>query len=50
MAKKKTARKRATPKQAAARKKFGANSRKVAAMVKSGEARTRKAAWKKIKK
>lgn len=46
---KKTSRKRATPKQAAARKKFAANAKKAAAMVKSGKARTLKAAWKKIK-
>lgn len=48
--KKKTSRKRATPKQAAAQKKFAANSKKVAQLVKSGKAKSRKAAWKMIKK
>ena len=48
--KKKTSRKRATPKQAAAQKKFAANSKKVAQLVKSGKAKTRKSAWKMIKK
>lgn len=36
-------------KQKAARAKFAANAKKAAKMVKSGEAKTIKAAWKKIK-
>jgi hypothetical protein len=38
-----------TAKQAAARRKFSANAKKAAKMVKSGEAKNLKAAWKKIK-
>lgn len=48
--KKKTSRKRATPKQVAAQKKFAANSKKVDQLIKSGKAKTRKSAWKMIKK
>ncbi len=47
--KKVKSRKKATPKQAAARKKFAVNVKKAAALVKSGKAKTMKSAWKKIK-
>ena len=46
---KKTAKKKATPKQLQARKKFVANQRKACALVKSGKAKNMKSAWKKIK-
>ncbi len=38
-----------TAKQTAARKKFSINAKKAARMVKSGEAKDLKSAWKKIK-
>lgn len=39
-----------TKKQKAARKKFAANARKAAKLVKTGKAKNMKSAWKKIKK
>lgn len=38
-----------TAKQKAARAKFSANAKKAAKLVKTGQAKTIKAAWKKIK-
>lgn len=48
--KKKAPKKRKTAKQVAAQKKFAANAKKAAAMVKSGKAKTMKSAWAKLKK
>jgi hypothetical protein len=42
-------RKKTSPKQAAARKKFAANAKRAAQLVKSGKAKNTKAAWKQLK-
>lgn len=43
-------RKRATSKQAEAKRKFAANAKKAAKLVNSGKAKSMKAAWKMLKK
>lgn len=49
MATKKTGRKKAaTPKQKAARAKFAARAKKAAKLVKTGQAKNMKSAWKKV--
>lgn len=49
MATKKKTKKRATPKQVAARKAFAAKAKKAGALVRSGKAKNMKSAFKKLK-